>query len=353
MWRNYCKGGVEFESVPTKVATEDLPPVQEEPNNTQKTLEEPNSNASRGPQAVLAPRKKKTTLKPTMQPNMFEKGSCVERPAPQLPSTDGIEYPRAAAWSSSTVRELLRDAKGRQLFHCFLHEALAEENLLFVDSIEKYKKMTDSEEKSKFIKEFLGQLSPGINISSVAMKAIQKQADNPNPDSKCFDQGAKEVYKLLENDQFPRFRRSDVYLKYLEALLPRSYAERWETNFQALLGNQIGRHYFRRFLREIHAEENLKFWEAVVEFHTQPDRSVAMQNMARSIFQEYFTEGTSNEIFLPYGMREMIARRVKNKEVDMTLFDGATKHIEEILKNDPYVRFLQSKEYRDLLDRLN
>ncbi|TMS35900.1 hypothetical protein L596_003192 [Steinernema carpocapsae] len=212
--------------------------------------------------------------------------------------------------------------------------------------------MTDPAEKSKFIKDFFVHISPGINISSVAMKAIQQQEGKADPDSKCFDQGSKEVTKLLENDQFPRFRRSDVYLKYLEALLPRSYAERWETNFQALLGNQIGRHYFRRFLREIHAEENLKFWEAVVEFHTQPDRSVAMQNMARSIFQEYFTEGTPNEIFLPYGMREMIARKVKNKEVDMTLFDGATKHIEEILKNDPYVRFLQSKEYRDLLDRL-
>ena len=49
----------------------------------------------------------------------------------------------------------------------------------------------------------------------------------------------QEIYKLLENDQFPRFRRSPLYLGFLEELLPRSYAERWTTSFDALLGNQV------------------------------------------------------------------------------------------------------------------
>jgi hypothetical protein len=32
------------------------------------------------------------------------------------------------------------------------------------------------------------------------------------------------------------------------------------TSFDALLGNQVGRHHFRQFLFNVHAEENLRFW---------------------------------------------------------------------------------------------
>ncbi len=64
---------------------------------------------------------------------MFDPSVRSSRPAPEMPSTDGIEYPRAASWSSSTVAEILRDPLGRQVFRCFLYEALAEENLLFIE----------------------------------------------------------------------------------------------------------------------------------------------------------------------------------------------------------------------------
>ena len=117
-----------------------------------------------------------------------------------------------------------------------------------------------------------------------------------NVDKKNLEPAHKEVYKLLENDQFPRFRRSELYLGFLEQLLPKSYAEKWANSFDALIGNQVGRHYFREFLFSIHAEENLRFWEAIIEFKGTRNRSQAMLNMARSIHDQFLKEGCTNEV---------------------------------------------------------
>ena len=48
----------------------------------------------------------------------------------------------------------------------------------------------------------------------------------------------------------------------------------------------------------------------------------------------------------------MIERRVEDKDVDIAIFDEAVKHVEQILRNDPYVRYLQSPQYADLLSKL-
>jgi hypothetical protein len=52
-------------------------------------------------------------------------------------------------------------------------------------------------------------------------------------------------------------------------------------------------------------------------------------------------------------MRQRIEKKIREKDVDETLFDESVKHVEQILKNDPYVRFLQSKDYNDLLAKLH
>lgn len=59
---------------------------------------------------------------------------------------------------------------------------------------------------------------------------------------------------------------------------------------------QVGRHHFRIFLRSIHAEENLRFWEAVVEFRAAKNRSTAMLNLAKVILNSYLAEGQPNEV---------------------------------------------------------
>jgi hypothetical protein len=58
---------------------------------------------------------------------------------------------------------------GRQVFRCFLHESLAEENLLFVEEVEKMKKEKQPEKIRQGIKSLLERYGQFINLSSVAM----------------------------------------------------------------------------------------------------------------------------------------------------------------------------------------
>uniref|UniRef100_A0A915PPN2 RGS domain-containing protein n=1 Tax=Setaria digitata TaxID=48799 RepID=A0A915PPN2_9BILA len=247
-----------------------------------------------------------TPISKNMAASIFDLNSKQSRQAPELPSIEGIEYPRAASWANESLANVLKDEKGRQLFHVFLHDALAEENLSFIESYEKFKQMTTPADKKQYIQEFFEKYSPYVNLSSVALQKIKETAATDNPDPAAFLLAVKEV----------------------------------------------GRYYFRYFLRNIHAEENLRFWEAVIEFKQTKNKSTAMLNMGRNIQKQYLVEGTTNEIFLPFGLRQVIDNRIETKEVDNTLFDEAVKHVEHVLKNDPYIRFLQSTEYNDLLAKL-
>lgn len=284
--------------------------------------------------------------------SMFDANAKVDRQPPPLPDTNGVEYPRAASWASGNCATVLKDEKGCQLFRCFLYESLAEENLSFVEAVDKLKKMKNSDEKKEYAKEIVQLYSPYINLSSGAMKKIKDAVESDNVDPEEFAPAVKEVKRLLENDQFPRFRRSEIYLNFLEKLLPRAYAERWTTSFEALLGNHVGRHHFRLFLRGIHAEENLRFWEAVVEFRGMKNKSPAQITAGKSCLNTFLAEGANNEVFLPFGVRQVIERKIQEKDVDITLFDEAIKHVEQVLRNDPYVRFLQSPQYLELLAKL-
>ncbi|KAF8363616.1 rgs-3 [Pristionchus pacificus] len=283
---------------------------------------------------------------------MFDPSLRDARPEPEMPSADGVEYPRAAAWSAGQLQAVLSDDKGRQLFRVFLWKSLAEENLNFIEATEKLKKMKTSEDKKSFAQEIIDKYAVLINLSAPSMASIRRSAQSDDIDMEDWAPAIKEVRRLLENDQFPRFRRSDVYLDFLELILPRSYAEKWATSFEALLGNAVGRHHFRLFLRSIRAEENLRFWDAVVEFRASRGKTTSMIVQARDIIATFLTEGTPNEVFLPFGTKQVIDARVLDEQIDITLFDEATKHVEQVLRNDPYVRFLQSAEYDNLCAKL-
>ncbi|KAH7694422.1 Protein RGS-3 c, partial [Aphelenchoides avenae] len=181
---------------------------------------------------------------------------------------------------------------------------------------------------------------------------LKQAVDGAYDETRALDQAHKEIYKHLENDQFPRFRRSTIYFGFLEKLLPRSYAEKWKTDFKALLDNQVGRHYFRQYLFTVNAEEYLRFWEAVIEFRQIKDSPAVIGNVGRAIQSEYLLEGAHKEVHLPLGFRDRIAKKVREKAVDVTLFDEAVKHVEEKMKAENYTLFIQSKAYVELLQKL-
>ena len=64
----------------------------------------------------------------------------------------------------------MKDKIGKQVFRCFLHKSLAEENLLFVDEIDEIKKLQGDAFK-KAVAELLEKYEMYINISSSA-KAV-------------------------------------------------------------------------------------------------------------------------------------------------------------------------------------
>uniref|UniRef100_A0A914BVR4 RGS domain-containing protein n=1 Tax=Acrobeloides nanus TaxID=290746 RepID=A0A914BVR4_9BILA len=348
--------------VPKNIKTPSpVPDIPEEPEDVQ--VSPPPGQLLNRNLSIAEDRPVKTPPRPPAKPkpilpahnlatSMFD-GFVKERAAPELPPTAGIGFPRAASWSSSTVADILADPIGRQVFRCFLFEALAEENLLFVEKVEEIQKLKNAADIQTSIQDLLDQYGSYINLSSNAMKGLNDAVNSDKPDKKCLDVAYKEIMKLLENDQFPRFRRSALYIGFLEKLLPRAYAEAWANSFDALIGNTVGRHHFRQFLINVHAEENLRFWEAVQEFKGQKNKSPAMWNMGRTIQQQYLREGAHTEIFLPHSLRQKIDEKIKAKDVDVTLFDEAIKHVEQILKNDPFVRFLQSEQYTNLLNKLD
>lgn len=85
---------------------------------------------------------------------------------------------------------------------------------------------------------------PSPEVPCFKLQQIKDTAASNDPNPAAFALAVKEVNRLLENDQFPRFKRSDVYVDFLEKLLPRAYAEKWTTSFEALLGNQVNFHVF-------------------------------------------------------------------------------------------------------------
>uniref|UniRef100_A0A914Y0V7 RGS domain-containing protein n=1 Tax=Panagrolaimus superbus TaxID=310955 RepID=A0A914Y0V7_9BILA len=338
-----------------------LPTVVESPVTVESSP--PNSTSSTGGRLSVDERRIIKTPPPPsskalsrpplgLPPDMdliFDKEHSGNKAELELPSTDGLDYPRAASWSSCNVNEIMHDALGKQVFRCFLAQALAEENMTFWEKCEEFKKCKDNDALQAAVADTMESMGTYVNVSAPARAKLMEVAKGTKVDKKMIEPASKEIYKLLENDQLPRFRRSELYLGFLEKLLPRSYAEKWKLNFEALLGNQVGRHYFRRFLISIHAEENLKFWEAAIEFKHSKNKSAAM---ARSIYDQFLKEGIPNEVFLPHGVRNNLLRLIKEKEIDGTLFDDSIKYVEQVLRNDPYVRFLQSDTYKDLLSRL-
>ena len=159
--------------------TENTPPESEDTqsNPTPSTLQVSNSSSLSIDEAGRLktpppPKPKPAPLStgfavPTMMDNMFSKDQSSLRAAPEMPSSNGIDYPRAASWSSSTVADIMKDRIGKQVFRCFLHKCLAEENLLFVDEIDDIKKLQGDALK-KAVAELLEKYEMYINISSSA-----------------------------------------------------------------------------------------------------------------------------------------------------------------------------------------
>ncbi|ESO12348.1 hypothetical protein HELRODRAFT_105287 [Helobdella robusta] len=124
-----------------------------------------------------------------------------------------IPHRQVNRWSFS-IHELLKDSAGREHFMQFLEKEFSAENLKFWEACQQVKKVPLSlvEETVRGIyNEFLapGAIDP-VNVDS-HVADIVKQRIEQKIDRYCLDVAEEHIYKLMKNDSYNRYARSDMY----------------------------------------------------------------------------------------------------------------------------------------------
>ncbi|XP_076828484.1 regulator of G-protein signaling 21 [Brachyhypopomus gauderio] len=123
-----------------------------------------------------------------------------------------------ASWSES-IERLLSCKAGQQAFQEFLRSEYSEENILFWQACEDYKKIKNTPEMisaaNRIYSEFVQVEAPRqINIDCGTRANITKNISEPNLES--FDKAQKLIYSLMARDCYPRFLKSDIYQSILQ-----------------------------------------------------------------------------------------------------------------------------------------
>ncbi|XP_068602571.1 regulator of G-protein signaling 19 isoform X2 [Brachionichthys hirsutus] len=120
----------------------------------------------------------------------------------------------------------------------------------------------------------------------------------------------------------------------------------WSQSFDTLMRNPAGRNVFREFLRTEYSEENMLFWLACEELKQEVSRS-AIEEKARSIYEDYVSILSPKEVSLDARVREVINRRMQ--EPTPRAFEDAQMQIYTLMHRDSYPRFLSSAVYGSLV----
>ncbi|KAG6802651.1 regulator of G-protein signaling 7 [Apis mellifera caucasica] len=121
--------------------------------------------------------------------------------------------------------------------------------------------------------------------------------------------------------------------------------KRWGFSLQELLQDPIGREQFIRFLDKEFSSENLKFWEAVQELKTLPQKEV--KNKVNEIWNEYLGPDASCPINVDSQSYEITKKHLQKP--DRWCFDITAAHVYHLMKSDSYSRYLRSEMYKDFL----
>ncbi|XP_071342439.1 regulator of G-protein signaling 21-like isoform X2 [Trachinotus anak] len=121
------------------------------------------------------------------------------------------------AWGESL--DQLLECESQLVFEDFLRTEYSEENLLFWQACEGYKKITCETERMAAAKRIYAEFVQvdalrQINIDCVTRGEISENISQPGPN--CFDRAQRLIYGLMENDCYPRFLKSEIYQALLE-----------------------------------------------------------------------------------------------------------------------------------------
>uniref|UniRef100_K7FF52 Regulator of G-protein signaling 1 n=2 Tax=Pelodiscus sinensis TaxID=13735 RepID=K7FF52_PELSI len=122
----------------------------------------------------------------------------------------------------------------------------------------------------------------------------------------------------------------------------------WSQSLEKLLASQSGQGAFRDFLKSEFSEENIEFWLACEDYKkTQSDH---LQDKAEKIYEEFVQIDAAKQINIDHHTRETTAK--KAQDPTFTSFDEAQKTVYVLMERDSYPRFLKSKAYLNLLNKL-
>ncbi|XP_067391265.1 regulator of G-protein signaling 18 [Emydura macquarii macquarii] len=159
------------------------------------------------------PKEKRNRLSLLLQKSEFHENVNPNK-SENLTKASSVSPEEAVKWGES-FDKLLSQKAGLDAFTRFLKTEFSEENIEFWIACEDYKKNKASHQllpKAKTIYEtFIRKDAPKeVNLDFHTKEFTAQNITHPTLDS--FDAAQAKVYRLMEQDSYPRFLRSDTYL---------------------------------------------------------------------------------------------------------------------------------------------
>ncbi|NWX33449.1 RGS18 protein, partial [Notiomystis cincta] len=163
-------------------------------------------------------KQKRNRLSLLLQKPVFHEGDHLSK-AGNLTKAASVSPEEAVKWGES-FDKLLSEKAGLDAFTKFLRTEFSEENIEFWIACEDYKKSKSTHEllpKAKTIFEtFIQKDAPKeVNLDFHTKEATSQEMGHPARST--FDAAQSRVYRLMEQDSYPRFLRSAPYLSLLRA----------------------------------------------------------------------------------------------------------------------------------------
>ncbi|XP_029012735.1 regulator of G-protein signaling 19 [Betta splendens] len=186
-------------------------------------------------------------------------------------------------------------------------------------------------------------------------QAMTTTHNSQRPNACCFCWCCCCSCSWNEEERRRRRRRKKISLTKMENIqayepCPKASVEEillWSQSFDKLMRNPAGRNVFREFLRTEYSEENMLFWLACEDLKQEVNKG-AIEEKARSIYEDYVSILSPKEVSLDARVREVINRKMQ--EPAPHTFEDAQLQIYTLMHRDSYPRFLSSKIYKSLTE---
>ncbi|XP_021149969.1 regulator of G-protein signaling 18 isoform X1 [Columba livia] len=167
-------------------------------------------------------KQKRNRLSLLLQKSEFHEGDHPGKPGNLTKAASSVSPEEALKWGES-FDKLLSEKAGLDAFMKFLKTEFSEENIEFWIACEDYKKSKTAHEllpKAKTIYEtFIQKDAPKeVNLDFQTKEVTSQNIEQPVITT--FDAAQNTVYRLMEQDSYPRFLRSDLYLNLVKGRNP-------------------------------------------------------------------------------------------------------------------------------------